>query len=140
MELLYRFCTLKKYVEYDKENFKILEYHNSIEKLIDCFAEEALYFSDHEIEQYKNCLESFIKLLNISKENFQKISLIEGLFVVLDKTKLNLYEIDDALCAQILKNNDIKDTQKGGTISQTNMNKRWKRIYDILSGNAEQIE
>ena len=140
MELLYRFCTLKKYVEYDKENFKILEYSNSIKKLIDRFAEEALYFSNCEVEEYKDCLESFIKLLNISKENFQKISLIEGLFVVLDKTKLNVYEIDDALCAKILENNDIKDTRNGGTISQTNMNKRWKRIYDILSGNVDQVE
>ena len=78
--------------------------------------------------------------MNISKENFQKISLIEGLFVVLDKTKLNVYEIDDALCAKILENNDIKDTRNGGTISQTNMNKRWKRIYDILSGNVDQVE
>ena len=44
------------------------------------------------------------------------------------------------LCKDILKDNIIKETQKGGTISQTNMNKRWKRIYEILSGDVEAIE
>ncbi len=140
IELLYRLCALRKYVEYDEDNFRILEYNNSIEKLIDHFAEESMYFSGSEIREYEECLEKFIERLDISKEHFKIMSLLEGFFVVFDKTDLGSFEVTDMLCKDILKDNIMKETQKGGTISQTNMNKRWKRIYEILSGDVEAIE
>ena len=44
--------------------------------------------------------------------------------------------ITDDLCEKILTDNIIAETRKGGTITPTNTNKRWKRIYEILSENV----
>lgn len=137
IELLYRFCALKKFAEYDGKEFKIHEYSNSMEKFIDYFAEEAFDFSIQEIEEYKNQLEEFINSLNISREFFQKKTLIEGFFVIFSKTDLNKIKFTDALSEQILNDSIINETQKGGTISSKAMNKRWRRMYEILSGNVK---
>lgn len=140
MELLYRFAAMKKYVEYDGKNFKISDYHNSIKKLIDHFAEETFEFSKEEVEEYRITLEHYISLLDMSKAYFKKKTLLEGLFVVWEKTDMGDCILTDELCEKILTDNIIAETQKGGTVSLSNTNKRWKRIYEILSENVGQIE
>ena len=102
--------------------------------LIDNFSEEAFYFKDSDIRKYKTSLEKYVKKLNISRKYFQKKSLLEGVFVVLEKTSVDICELTDEMCETILDDDEIKATQIGGTISLTNMNKRWKRLYEILSG------
>lgn len=136
MELLYRFASMKKYVEYDGKNFKIYDYNNSIEKLIDHFTEAAFGFSEEEVEEYRITLERFISLMDISKKYFKKKTLLEGFFVVWEKTDLGDCILTDDLCEKILTDNIIAETRKGGTITPTNTNKRWKRIYEILSENV----
>lgn len=133
IELLYRLCAMEKFVEYNGKNFKISNYNNSIKELIDDFAETAFYFNKSEIEKYRNKMENFIELLGISKTYFQRKSLLEGLFVVYEKTDIQKRKLTDELCKRILDDKKIKHTQNGGTISLTNMNIRWKRIYEILS-------
>lgn len=138
IELLYRLCTMKMYVEYDGEVFKIQDYQNSIQNLIDRFTEEAFCFTEKTVQDYITQLEQFISLLDISKKHFKKIFLLEGIFVVWSKCKLEPIVFTDQMCDMILNDPIIKTTQQGGTISITNMNKRWKRIYEILSGNGKQ--
>lgn len=140
MELLYRFCAMKKFVAYDGKDFKIHNYNNSIERLIDYFAELAFCFSEEEIEEYRITLEQYISFMDISKEYFKTKTLVEGFFVVWDKTDLGDCILTDELCEKILNDSIIAETQKGGTISPTNTNKRWKRMYEILSGNVGSIE
>ena len=137
MQLLYRFSAMKRYVEYDGTDFKIRDYDHSIEKLLDHFTESAFSFSEEEVEEYRITLERFICLLDISKKYFRKKTLIEGFFVVWEKTDLGNCVLTDNLCEKILKDPNIVVTQNGGTISSSNMNKRWKRIYEILSENVE---
>ena len=132
MELLYRFCALKKFVEYDGKNFKISGYHNSMKNLLNDFSEQAFRFTDKEIIQYKKSLEDFIDSLLISKIYFKKLSLIEGLFIILEKTNLTM-TFNDEICKKLLDDPIVKQTTSGGTISQKNRNKRWRRIYEILS-------
>lgn len=133
MELLYRFCAMKRFVEYDGRDFKICGYNNSIEKLIDRFSEIAFRFTEQEVEEYQIVLEKFIDQLEVSKEHFHKKILIEGFFVVCEKTSLKNCILTDKLSEIILNDQEISDTKKGGTIAPTIMNKRWKRIYDIIS-------
>ena len=75
----------------------------------------------------------FIDLLDISEKYFSKTFLLEGLFVVWDKTEIWPEKFTDRICSKIEDDRIIKETQQGGTVSITNMNKRWKRIYEILS-------
>ena len=133
IEFLYRFCAMKKYVEYDGTDFKVNDYKNSVNKLIDHFAEEAYGFDIETVEKYQKSLNTFIELLDISKKYFSKTFLLEGLFVVWEKTGIEIEKFTDILCSKIDCDKKIKETQQGGTVSITNMNKRWKRIYEILS-------
>lgn len=133
IEFLYRFCAMKKYVEYDGMNFKVNDYKNSVNKLIDHFAEEAYGFNREEVKEYQQRLKKFIDLLDISKKYFSKTFLLEGLFVVWEKTDVRTEKFTDRICSKIEADRIIKETQQGGTVSITNMNKRWKRIYEILS-------
>ena len=40
---------------------------------------------------------------------------------------------NDEICEKILDDPIVEQTTSGGTISQKNRNKRWRRIYEILS-------
>lgn len=134
IELLYRLCAMDRYVQYNGKNFKIVNYNNSIGELIDNFAAEAFGFTETEVREYEEKLEKFISLLDVSKSYFQRISLLEGFFVVLEKTDVPVCHLTDELCEKFLKDTRIKNTQNGGTISLKNMNIRWKGMYEILSG------
>lgn len=136
IEFLYRLCAMKKYVEYDGVEFKVNDYKNSVNKLIDHLAEEAYGFDIEEVKKYQRSLKKFIDLLDISKQYFVKTFLLEGLFVVWEKTGIRPEKFTDKICSRIARDKTIKETQQGGTISITNMNKRWKRIYEILSDNV----
>lgn len=136
IEFLYRLCAMKKYVEYDGVDFKVNDYKNSVNKLIDHLAEEAYGFDIKEVEKYQKSLKKFINLLDISKQYFTKTFLLEGLFIVWEKTGICPEKFTDKICSKIAGDKTIKETQQGGTVSITNMNKRWKRIYEILSDNV----
>lgn len=137
IEFLYRFCALKKYVEYDGHDFKISDYRNSINDMIDRFSAYAFSINQVEVNKYKIRLENFFELLDMSKEYFKKTLIIEGLFVVWEKTDIASIRFSDEICEKIQTDEEIRETQQGGTVSMMNMNKRWKRIYEILSGYAE---
>ena len=138
IELLYRFCTMKKFVEYDGEEFKIPGYRNSVKELIDYFAELAFSFSKEDLKEYQRSLETFVNSLDISKKYFKHKSLVEGIFVLREKANLEV-EITDGMCEMILSDKRIESTTGGGTISITNMNKRWKVIYELLSKYAQPV-
>lgn len=133
IELLYRFCALKNCVDFDGSEFKIHGFSKSMKLLIDDFAVKAFSFSQNDIEEYKDHLQRFFNILNISRKFFKKKLLIEGLFVVWEKKLVSLNNITDEICSTILADGIIKQSQQGGTISVANMNMRWKRIYELIS-------
>lgn len=136
MELLYRFCALKKYVELCNDEFIIKNYQYSIKKLIDQFAEDAFFLKANDIACYKESLENFIDSLEISKTTFRNnVLLMEGLYVI-QETRNIRHIITEDICKRILDNLDYKNTTSGGTISLKNMNKRWRIIYEMLSNDG----
>lgn len=133
LEMLYRFSALKTYVIYtSKDGYKIEAYKYSIKEMLDRFAEKAFSFRNSEIIEYVNSIETFISRLKISRKYFSKTTLIEGLYVVVE-TKNIRCNITDEICEEILEKDSFKNSTTGGTISITNMNKRWKGIYRVLS-------
>lgn len=132
LEMLYRLAALKTYVIYIKDEYKIDGYKNSTKDMIDKFAEEAFSLPDEKIEEYVNSIERFISKLKITREYFSKKTLIEGLYVVFEKRRVQC-DITDEICAELLKEDFFRNSTAGGTISITNMNKRWKGIYGVLS-------
>ena len=133
MEKLYRFCAMKKFVKYDGMDFQIKGDSGTIKEFIDVFTEQAFYFTSEEVEEYQESLEKFFCRLDISRENFNKVLITEGIFVVLEKTHINVL-ITDEIYNDISEDAGIKSTMNARTFSRTNMNKRWKMIYDLLSG------
>lgn len=107
--------------------------------LIDDFAELSFSFSKGDLKEYQRSLGTFIDSLNISKKYFKHISLVEGIFVLREKINLKI-QITDEMCEMILKDKRFQSTTGGGTISITNMNKRWKVIYELLSEYADSVE
>ena len=134
MEKLYRFCAMKKFVKYDGMDFQIKGDSGTIKikEFIDAFTEQAFYFTSEEVKEYKESLENFFCSLDISRENFNKVLITEGIFVVLEKTHINVL-ITDEIYNDISEDAGIKSTMNARTFSRTNMNKRWKMIYDLLS-------
>jgi len=132
LEMLYRLAALKTYVTYTKGEYQIETYKYSTREMIDRFAEKSFSLSDAEIAEYVESIENFISKLNISRKYFIKTLLIEGLYVVFEKRYIQ-NDITDEICEEILKKKSYKNSTAGGTISISNMNKRWKGIYDVLS-------
>ncbi len=100
--------------------------------MIDDFAKESFSLLETEIAKYVDSIEGFILRLNISRKYFQKKTLIEGLYKVYEKRNIQCM-VTDEICEEILERRSFKNSTAGGTISLSNMNKRWKVIYDILS-------
>ncbi len=130
--MLYRFSALKTYVTYSRTGYRIEEYRNSTKDMIDRFAEESFSLNNKEIKTYIDSIEAFVSALHISKKYFSKTTLLEGLYVVFEKRHIQC-EITDEICEEILSKNFFRQSTSGGTISMTNMNKRWKGIYGVLS-------
>ncbi len=133
VEMLYRFCALKKYVKYRDLSFEVSEYPGTIGKFIDNFTECAFSFSDMEIEEYRESLEKFLSMLNTTPRS-KKVQMMEGLFVVFEKTDLK-FNITDELCEKIQNCKEVSDKMSSGTVSLTKMTERWKKIYEFLSEN-----
>lgn len=132
MELLYRFCALKTAVDYDGSDFQITGF-KTMDKLIDEFSKKAFSFSQDVIEEYRVTLEQFIDVLSISKVFFKKKLLLEGLFIVWVKGLIHGDQLTDDICSRLLADQTINQTCVGRTNSVSNMNKRWKRIYELIS-------
>lgn len=132
LEMLYRLAALKAYVVYTQREYKIEAYKYSTKELIDNFAKKSFSLNEMEIAEYVGSIESFISKLDISRKYFLKKTLIEGLYVVFEKRHIKCI-VTDEICEEILGKRFFKESTAGGTISLTNMNKRWKAIYDVLS-------
>lgn len=133
VEMLYRLAALRLYVTFSPKNgYRIEGYRNSTKDMIDRFAEESFSLKEKEIVKYTKSIKSFISILDISRKYFSKKTLLEGLYVVYEKRHVQC-NITDDICEEILEKDFFKNSTAGGTISMTNMNKRWKGIYGVLS-------
>ena len=144
MEALLRFCALKRYVSvrYTKNedfDFTVEGYRSSYVELLDRFSEEAMKYSDEEIQQYKKSLDGFLNLFELNRKQVFGIALLESFFVVYDK--LNLEKpITMQLYDTIFNDGKISLYARQGTVKMKNMNERWKTVYEIWNAADTEID
>ncbi len=133
MELLLRFCTLKKYASLDENgNFTIQDYNSSYVRMLDQFSKESMKFSETEIKAYEDSLNQFVDQFQIEKTFSGEVALLESFYVVFEKKKVQA-KITKEVHDQILEAKEFKETNRQGTIKMKKMNQRWKIVYEIWS-------
>lgn len=141
MEMLLRLCALKNYVRIerknsDKFNFIIENYHSSYAKLLDQFSEDAMKFDEWEIEEYRDSLVCFFELFKGTSTQSAKVALLESFYVVYEKLDVNK-SITSEVQKEILEDPRYTSYARQGTVKMKNMNERWKRVYEIWTGDDE---
>lgn len=133
MELLLRFCALKKYASLDKSgNFYIKGYTSSYMKMLDQFSKESMNFSEDEIKAYYDSLVQFVSQFQIDKTFSAEVALLESFYIVFEKKRI-FAKVTKEVHDKILKSKRYRDTNRQGTIDMKKMNKRWKVVYEIWS-------
>ena len=132
MEMLLRLCTVEKNVEYKKGEFIINNYHSKYSDWMDEFSESSLKMSEAELEHYRLVLEDFFARFQLGKILGLQKALIESLFVVIEKTNLEVQITEDVVKA-ILNDNRYKESSRQGMVQKGKMNERWKGTYEVLS-------
>lgn len=126
IEYLLRMCSLKYFVTITDNRFQIKDYKKK-EKLLNDFSEKAKTFTDTEIAQYKHSLEGFMQL--IEGKLIKDITLLESLFVVVDKVPFNI-PITANLCEFIKETADYKKTIKQGNVDKRAIEEKLKAVYN----------
>lgn len=133
MELLLRFCALKKYAVLDKNgDFSIQGYNSSYVQMLDRFSNESTEFTEEESAAYYGSLKQFVSRFQIDKTFSAEVALLESFYIVYEKTKIRALitrEVHD----EIINSERYKETNRQGTIKMGKMNKRWKIVYEIWS-------
>ncbi len=132
MEMLLRLCTIEKNVEYKKGEFIINDYHSKYSDWMDEFSEISLTMNEMEIEHYKLVLEDFFARFQLSRVLGLQKALIESLFVVIEKTNLDI-QITEEVVNAVLNDSRYKDSSRQGMVQKSKMNERWKGTYEVLS-------
>lgn len=132
MEFLLRLCTVREYVDFKSGEFIINSYPKKYYAWIDFFSVEVQNISETEIKSYQKSLEDFFDKICIKKVMVSDITLLEGLYVVYEKTEVKM-PFTQELYDKIKNADGFKETARQGTVKKANMNKRWKTIYEILS-------
>ena len=129
MEILLRLSAMKYYVNFSKANkeFVVDKYDDA---LLDSFSELAIGFDDKECLEYKKCLEKFFERFENTKK-CRKVTVLDTLFVVTEKAGIDI-KITDEICTE-LETSDFKKVSVQGTMSVSNMKKRWSIGYEQLS-------
>ena len=130
MEILLRLCAIKYYVRYAevKKSFLVIKHGDA---LLDSFSELAINFDEKKCLEYKKSLERFFERFELGKK-CKKVTILESLFVVTEKAGLEL-KITDEVCQKLENTSEFKAAARQGTMSVSNMRKRWKIAYEQLS-------
>lgn len=133
MEFLLRLCTVAKNVKWNKGSFVISNYHSNYADWMDEFSEQALKMSEKEIAEYQTVLEDFFLQFRVNKVlGMTKKALLESLFVVMEKTDLNV-RVTDEIIDGVLGAESYKSSSRQGLVQKGKMNERWKGTYEVLS-------
>ncbi len=141
MEALLRFCALRKYVSVRRTgmftfDFVIEGYNGSYMKLLDRFSEEVMKFNKEQIIEYENSLLRFFELFAVNTTQASKIALLEGFYIIYEKKHIHK-QITSEIYNKILNHEQYKKNTRQGTVKLSNMNERWKAVYEIWIGGDE---
>lgn len=130
VEILLRLCAMRRYVNFSTESnsFVIDKFDNA---LLDNFSEMAIDFSSQECQEYKKSLENFFDRFDITRI-CKKATVLDSIYIVLEKTGIDCTITND-ICDKIIHASGFPDASRQGTMSTTNMKRRWKIAYEQLS-------
>lgn len=136
LQILLRFCALKKYVNYSKmykkagADFTIKGYYGSYAEMLDVFSEEAVSFQHDEIDEYKKSLERFVELFEISAVMSARAALMEGFYIIFEKLGIQK-KITKALLDQVQETKKYKENSRQRTVNIKKMKARWNVVYAV---------
>lgn len=128
IENLLRLCALKHFVITEDDEFIIKQYKNK-DKLLNDFSEDATKFTHEEIDEYRSSLQQFMAL--IEGKPTREITLLESLFVVMDKKNL-MVTVTSGLCERIKKAELYKETIKQGNATKAAIETKLKVVYNEI--------
>ncbi|MGN0482903.1 MAG: DUF262 domain-containing protein [Lachnospiraceae bacterium] len=137
LEILLRFCAWRRFVSVKKNlvdyEFYIDDYKANYREMLDRFSEEAMKFSDTEIERYEDSLTEFFELFQVKRTQSSKVTLLESFYIVFEKLEIRK-PITDEIYEKVLKNSKYTSTTSQGTTKWNRVNERWKAVYEIWAG------
>jgi len=130
MEILLRLCAMKYYVDFSssKREFIVFKYDDV---MLDSFSELAIGFNDEECKEYKRSLEQFFERFEITK-TCKRVTVLDSLYAVTEKAGLDILITNDT-CSILEKAAGFREASVQGTMSVSNMKKRWSIAYEQLS-------
>lgn len=130
MEILLRLCAMKYYVDFSNstEEFIVRKYDNA---LLDSFSEMAIGLEEETCEEYKESLEHFFERFEITKI-CKKATVLDSLYMVTEKAGIDI-RITNEICRSLEMAEGFKEALGQGTMSASNMKKRWNIAYAQLS-------
>ncbi len=130
MEMLLRFCALKRYVSVKNGKFEIEGYKSNFAEMLDRFSGEAIQFKEEEIRPYQDSLTGFVAQFENCPTFSSDVALLESFYVLFEVKKLRI-RITRELCEQIQSSADFKKSGRQGTTKIKTMDERWKTVYEI---------
>lgn len=131
VETLLAMCAFEYYIEGEKGEFVLTNYKGKKYSLLDYFSEEVQNFDEDMINRYKKKLVSFFGCLERVKAN-GKESLLVSLFVVWNRMQSKPI-LSEENCKQISEDSVYKGTIGSGTTQKSIIEKRFRRVYELLS-------
>ena len=124
-------CAFEYYTKGENEEFVLTNYKGKKYSLLDDFSEKVQNFDEDMINRYKKKLVSFFGCLERVKAN-GKESLLVSLFVVWNRMQSKPI-LSEENCKQISEDGVYKGTIGSGTTQKSIIEKRFRRVYELLS-------
>lgn len=132
VELLLRMCAFKYFVKGNGKELSLTGYKGKISLLLDEFSEKAEKFSDSELMEYKEALLSFFDSIEAASGRQKDLALV-SLFVIWDRIE-NRPFISKQRYEEIISSQAYRDTITQGTSVKGRIEKRFRSVYEKLSG------
>lgn len=132
VELLLRMCAFKYFVKGNGEELTLTGYKGKISLLLDEFSEKVKKFSVSELQEYKESLLSFFDSIEATSGRQKDLALV-SLFVIWDRME-NRPFITKQIYEEIISSEAYRDTIAQGTSVKSKIEKRFRSVYEKLSG------
>lgn len=130
VELLLKLCAYRKNVCLKNGTLTLQNYKGKINILLDEFSEQSMEFKQDEIDEYRDSLLQFLECVQ-DIDTKTRETLLPCLFVVAEQKDFQLI-ITKELCKKITSSDEYKETNKSGTSSKADIEKRLRYVYEQL--------
>lgn len=136
VELLLRFSAIQKYFKLKEDGEVIInKYNGSYTKLLNDFSDEAVNFSEYEINNYKLDLEDFIEKFDVDYK--LPYLLLESLYFANLYIENKRYKISKEFCQYIINSEEYKNYVKSPSSAKQKVKERLMYVYRELQRYVE---